>query len=375
MKTARLIIDSPYKNSDLIYAADYYCLDPFIYLEIDNYKTGWLPSTELEKAKKNSCLNQVINLTQELTNLKKQNKIPILRSSLIIDYLKDKKITDILIPNNFPILEANNLSSLGFNIIPQEEPFYKSRAVKSITEIDFIRSNSLKNVEVMKEVKNIILESSVTNDKKLKYNNEILTSEYLQTFILKSLLDKEMISDSVIVSLGDQGCYPHEYGYGTVYANQSIIVDIYPRSRKNYYFTDMTRTFCKGKASSELKDLYKTVNDAQKFVLDKIGKKNNGKDIHNFVISYFENKGYKSGSINGVLQGFFHGTGHGLGLDCHEAPYINSNGDDLPDNSIVSDEPGLYYLGIGGVRIEDLILVTKNGYENLTNFEYSLELE
>ena len=110
-------------------------------------------------------------------------------------------------------------------------------------------------------------------------------------------------------------------------------------------------------------------------VSDKISSRANGKQIHQFVIDFFTSCGYRSGVINGVLQGFFHGTGHGLGLECHESPYISMFGKELPENSVVSNEPGLYYLGIGGVRIEDLLLVTKNGAENLTNYEKILELE
>jgi len=184
-----------------------------------------------------------------------------------------------------------------------------------------------------------------------------------------------MISESVIVAIGDQGVFPHENGSGNIKANTSIIVDIFPRSRKNYYYSDMTRTFCKGKASDELKRIYNTVYDAQRMAMDKLHAREDGNKIHQFVKMYFENKGFKSGIQNGVLQGFFHGTGHGLGLDCHEYPYIGNKSCILPENSVVSVEPGLYYLGIGGVRIEDIVRVTENGIENLIDFDKKLEIE
>jgi Xaa-Pro aminopeptidase len=371
----KLIIDSPQKNSDLIYGSGYYCLDPFIFLEIDDKKYGWLPSTELERAKKKSKLNEIFNLNFDFLKLRKTNTYPLLNSSLLIDFFRNNNITEIDVPYSFPIAEANNLTDFGFKLIPQMDPFYKNRVSKTPEEINYIRENSKLNVQVMNEVKNIIAESSITNDKKLKYKGEILTSEFLQNFIFKSFLDKGLISDSVIVAIGDQGCDPHENGSGEVFANTSIIVDIFPKSRSNFYFTDMTRTFCKGKASNELKKMYESVHEAQKYVFDKIKPDVYGKDIHSGVVKYFENKGFKSGIINNILQGYFHGTGHGLGLDCHEKPYINTTGGELPENSIISNEPGLYYLGIGGVRIEDLLLITKNGFENLTNYEKILELE
>jgi Xaa-Pro aminopeptidase len=227
----------------------------------------------------------------------------------------------------------------------------------------------------MNEVFNILAESSITNEKKLKYDNKILTSEYLQNYILKSFIDKGLYADSVIVSIGDQCCYPHENGYGEIYANQSIIIDIFPKSRYNFYYTDMTRTFCKGRASDDLKKIYEAVSEAQKMCLDSIFAGCDAKILHKNIQEYFYNKGFKTGIINGMLQGFFHGTGHGVGLDCHELPLISLAGDKLPLNSVVTVEPGLYYIGIGGVRIEDIICVKEKSIENFTQFEKKLEIE
>ncbi|OHD13888.1 MAG: hypothetical protein A2086_14590 [Spirochaetes bacterium GWD1_27_9] len=375
MKDIKVIIDSPFRNSNLIFASGFYCLDPFVFIDDGNQKTAFLPSTEIEKAKKKSKIDQFFNLNFELERLKEERKYPFLKSSLVLEWLITNEITEIFVPYNFPIIEADNLRNYGIRVYPQEDPFYKQRVSKTNEEIDFIRRNSKKNVAVMNDVKNLLLESDITNDKKLKYKGEILTAEYLQNFIFKKFIDNELFSDTVITAIGNQGCDPHEYGRGEVYANTSIIVDIYPRSRENFYYTDMTRTFCKGKPSDDLKTIYDAVVEAQKLVLDKIYANQNGRDIHKVVQSFFENKGFNTGIINCVLQGFFHGTGHGLGLDCHEMPYISMNGQQLPENSVVSAEPGLYYLDLGAVRIEDLVLVTKNGIENLTNYEKKLELE
>lgn len=370
-----VIIDSPVRNSNMIYKTGYYCLDPFIFLEIDNKKIGFLPSTEYERAKKKSKLDEVYDLTVQLRKISEERKLPFLKSSVVLEVLRDKKINEVFVPSDFPLMEADNLRNNGILVFTKEEPFYNERVSKTEEEIGYIRENSRKNILVMDGVKNILLESSVTNAKRLKYNGEILTVKKLQEYIYKRFIDHDLYADTVITAIGDQGCDPHETGFGDVTADSSIIVDIYPRSRTNFYYTDMTRTFCKGKASDDLKKIYDAVSLCQKMVMDKICSNVNGKSIHEFVVSFFESRGFKSGLINGVLQGFFHGTGHGVGLECHEAPYISIFGKELQDNSVVSNEPGLYYLGIGGVRIEDLLLVTKNGAENLTNYEKKLELE
>ncbi len=370
-----VIIDTPVKSADLLYKTGYYCLDPFIYIENGGEKIAFLPGTEFEKAKKKGRLNKVCNLSDELQKLSQTKKYPFLKSSVVLEYLLKNEINEIFVSANFPLIEADNLRNHNIKIYTKEEPLYKERVSKNAEEIEYIRQNSKKNVLVMDGVKNILLESTITNDGRLKHNGEILTVKILQDFIYKKFIDLDLYSDTVITSIGDQACDPHETGYGDVLAHQSIVIDIYPRSRTNYYYTDMTRTFCKGKASGELKQIYESVRDCQKLIADKIKADTNGASIHQFAVDFFANKGYKSGVIDGVLQGFFHGTGHGLGLECHEDPYISTYGKNLPENSIVSNEPGLYYLGIGGVRIEDLLLITKDGCENLTNCEKELELE
>lgn len=371
-----LIIDTPEKDSNLLYLSNFFCIDPFVLMIEDGKTVAWLPSTEFEKAKAKSSINIVYNLSEYLDKIDREKKFIQLKSSVVIDYLKNKNRNYLIkVPASFPVIEADNLRNCGFELLVAQEPFIPQRSVKKQTEIDMIRENSLENSQVMNEVKNIIQNSTIDSKNILIYDGRRLTSEYIQSFILKQFLERRLFSQNAIVALGDQGCSPHEYGSGLVYANQSIIVDIYPRSVDNLYFSDMTRTFCKGKASEELKKLYNDVLEIQTALLEKLHARENGKKLHNFVIEFFENKGYKTGVKNGFLQGFFHGTGHGVGLDCHEAPYISKNGSGFEENNLVTVEPGLYYLGVGGVRIEDLVVIKQNGIENLTDFEKILEIE
>ncbi|HNZ25864.1 MAG TPA: Xaa-Pro peptidase family protein [Spirochaetota bacterium] len=375
-KVVTLIINTPEKDSNLLYLSNFFCIDPFALLVEEGKTIAWIPSTEFEKAKAQSSINTVYNLSEYLDKIGREKKLIQLKSSVVIDYLKrNSKDYLIKVPESFPVIEADNFRNCGFELSVVQEPFLPQRAVKSQTEIDMIRENSLKNSQVMNEVKNIIQNSTVDSKNILVYEGRRLTSEYIQSFILKQFLDRRLFSQSAIVALGDQGCSPHEYGSGFVYANQSIIVDIYPRSVDNLYFSDMTRTFCKGKAPDELKKIYNAVLEIQTRLLEKLHAREDGKKLHNFVIEFFENKGHKTGVKDGFLQGFFHGTGHGLGLDCHEAPYISKNGSEFEENNLVTVEPGLYYLGVGGVRIEDLVVIKQNGIENLTNFEKILEIE
>ena len=158
-------------------------------------------------------------------------------------------------------------------------------------------------------------------------------------------------------------------------ADRSIIFDVFPRSGQTRYFADMSRTVVRGKASPELKRLYQTVRDAQEEAIGKVRDGADGAKIHQRICDRFEAAGYKTGLVNGRMQGYFHGTGHGVGLDIHEAPRISRSGTPLQEGQIVTVEPGLYYAGLGAVRIEDMLLVTLDGCRNLSQFPKTFELD
>jgi Xaa-Pro aminopeptidase len=176
------------------------------------------------------------------------------------------------------------------------------------------------------------------------------------------------------VAGGEQACDPHNEGNGPLPAHRSIIFDVFPRSASSRYFADMSRTVVRGTPGAELKKLYQTVQDAQEEAITKIKDGADGMKIHRGICDRFEKAGYKTGLINGRMQGYFHGTGHGVGLDIHEAPRISRTGSLLQEGHVVTVEPGLYYPGLGAVRIEDMVLVTADGCRNLTNFPKQFEL-
>ena len=158
-------------------------------------------------------------------------------------------------------------------------------------------------------------------------------------------------------------------------ANETVIIDVFPRCESTGYFADITRTFVRGKASDDIRGLYRTVYDGQKLGLDMIRDGVKTRAVHKAIQSLFESRGFHTGQKDGKPQGFFHGTGHGLGLDIHEPPRIALNKLTLEKGMVVTVEPGLYYPAMGGgVRIEDTVLVTQSGIENLTRFPKYLEI-
>ena len=158
-------------------------------------------------------------------------------------------------------------------------------------------------------------------------------------------------------------------------AHEPIILDIFPRSQKTGYFGDITRTVVRGRASETARKLYDTVWQAQKIAFKKARANVRTGDVHRAVQEFFAQSGYITGRRHGRMEGFFHGTGHGLGLEIHESPRLGANSTGkLRPGHVVTIEPGLYYPEIGGVRLEDVVLVTPNGSRNLTRFEKVLEI-
>ncbi|OHE73182.1 MAG: hypothetical protein A2007_05240 [Verrucomicrobia bacterium GWC2_42_7] len=178
------------------------------------------------------------------------------------------------------------------------------------------------------------------------------------------------MAKNTIVACGKQACDPHCRGSGPIAPHQLIVVDIFPRIEKTGYFGDMSRTFLKGTPSDAQSKLVEAVRTAQKKAIATIREGVITRSIHENIVHYFDSLGYQTGIVNGRHEGFFHSTGHGVGLDIHEAPRISTNDVTLKENMVVTVEPGLYYPEIGGVRIEDMICVKKQKSKIISNFHY-----
>jgi len=220
----------------------------------------------------------------------------------------------------------------------------------------------------------IIRASKIGANDDLYYRGATLTSEFLRQQIETKLLELDCLARDTIISSGDQATRPHELGSGLLKAHQAIIIDVFPQSSKNRYFADMTRTVVKGKASDALTRMYQAVLAAQEIAFQSLRAGVKGHDVHQQIQDMFTREGFETGEQNGAMQGFFHGTGHGLGLEIHEPPRVGKTEHVLQAGNVVTVEPGLYYLGIGGVRLEDMVVITETGCLNLTTYPKELEV-
>ena len=368
--TAKLIISNSQNNSNMFYATGFLATDDFVYFEVRGKRVIYVDDLEFDRAKSEAKNCEVRNYSEYASEVTRNTF-----DRILINILKDNKVKIVEVPGNFKIKYAKILIENGIEI-DVKEPFFKAREIKTEYEVKKIIEVQRINEKAMQSALTVIKKSKIRKDGKLSYQNKILTSEYINEVINIEFLKNNCYADSNIVSCGTGSAQPHNLGKGALHANQLIIIDIFPKSKDQRYFADMTRTFVKGKATNEMKKMYDAVLKAQKTALGEIKIGARGDLIHKQVQDYFEKEGFQTEEKNGKMQGFFHGTGHGVGLDIHELPNIGLwNKKPLKAGNVVTVEPGLYYSEIGGVRIEDLVVVTKTGCKNLTKFPKFLEIK
>jgi len=366
----KLIISNSQNDSNMFYATGFLASDDFVYLETGKKKTIYVDDLEFDRAKSEAQDCEVRNYSEYVSGVDRNTF-----GSVLINILKDSKIKIVQVPGNFKIKYAKILIENGIEI-DVKEPFFIEREIKTVDEIEKITEVQRINEKAMKQAMNVIKKSKIRKDGKLSYQNKILTSEYIKEIINIEFLKNDCYSESNIVSCGVDSAQPHNLGKGPILANQLIIIDIFPKSKTQRYFADMTRTVVKGNATDEMKKMYDAVLKVQKMALGEIKADARPDLIHKKVEEYFEKAGFKTEEKDGKMNGFFHGTGHGVGLNIHELPNIgNGNKKLLKVGNVVTVEPGLYYPEIGGVRIEDLVVVTENGCQNLTKFPKFLEIK
>lgn len=370
---ATLFIAASEGESNLYYATKFVAPDAFIYLEIKGERLLVMSDLEMDRAKVQASVDRVLSYSE----LEKKAKGQGIKEPTTVDIvhvvLKEAKVRQLLVPANFPFIHAARLQELGYSVKPKRDPFYEQRVVKTAEEVRYIEASQRATEEAVAAA-HAALRQATIRDQVLWLDGECLTSERIKKLINVKLMERDCVAQHTIVAGGEQACDPHNEGSGPLPADRSIIFDVFPRSATSRYFADMSRTVIRGTASPELTRLYQTVKDAQEEAIDNIKDGADGMKIHQGICARFEKAGYKTGLVNGRMQGYFHGTGHGVGLDIHEAPRISRTGSLLQEGHVVTVEPGLYYPGLGAVRIEDMVLVTKDGCRNLTNFPKVFEL-
>jgi Xaa-Pro aminopeptidase len=288
-------------------------------------------------------------------------------------FAKLNKARELEVPEDFPSVYFAKLLAAGMQVRVGADPFFQARELKSDAEAKALRQGNAASAAGIRTAERVLRASKIVG-KCLKYEGRTLTSESLRMMIDQACLAKGAVAHNTIVAGGRQGCDPHEGGHGPLKPNELIIVDVFPRVQKTGYHGDMTRTFLKGRANDAQRALVGAVRDAQLAALAKVKAGVSGATVHAAAAQLFDDRGFLTERRGEGFVGFIHSTGHGLGLEVHEAPRVSPTAGRLRKGQVITIEPGLYYPEVGGCRIEDVVRVTKEGSEMLSSMHYKWEL-
>lgn len=366
--SARLIYGASEQNADLVYATGFFAPDAFAFLQTAKGSFLLLSDLEIDRGRKEARVHRVDALSDFEKRAGSRNY-----GDVLVAWLKSFRVKSVKVPGEFPLALARELEKRGVRLDVEPGSFWPQREIKTADEVAKI-SAALRITEAgMRRGIEVLKAATIrTKDRQLLWGGSVLTAERLRAEIDTTILRLGGNAQNTIVAGGELACDPHERGSGPLRAHELIILDIFPRHVATGYHGDLTRTVVKGKASAAQRALWDVCLAGQKQAFRAMKPKADGKKIHEAIKAFFAEQGYPTEIRNGRWQGFFHGTGHGLGLEIHESPRFGSTR--FRAGQVITVEPGIYIPGLGGVRHEDVVVVTKTGNQILSRCPKPFEL-
>lgn len=372
---ALLLFADTDRSPDQRYFARFEVPDPFIALKIGRRKIGVFGALEFGRALKQSAFDTILPLEEWSERAQKRLRVgrpgP---AGVIAELARHFRVRRFRVPGDFPLGVAQRLEKLGVRLEPAEGPFFPEREIKSAEEARAIEEGNRCCARGFDAAVDLLRRAGIRRGR-LVLDGRPLTSERLHEAIEVACLRAGGVSLGTIAAGGDEACDPHARGAGPLRAGELIIVDIFPRITATGYHGDMTRTFLKGTPGEAQVKLVAAVRSAQKLAFTLIRPGAEGRRVHEQVVAHFDGLGYETKRGAAGSTGFFHGTGHGLGVAIHEGPSIGRLGTRLRKGAVVTVEPGLYYPGLGGCRIEDVVQVTAGAPRMLSRYSYDWIIE
>lgn len=361
-----LIVGSPARYPDLRYATGFFSSDPVIFLK--TRRKQFLIVSPLDFGHVRRIVKNIEVLSFSDFPVAKNSKTP--ACDRIISFLKKKNARAVIVPPYFPIGLAEQLTGKGIRVTVADGNVFPEREIKTAKELEHITHAQKAAVKAMEAAVLMIAGAKISRNRSLRIANKPLTSEAVRDRIDKTVRDFDCVCYGTIVAGGKQAVNPHETGWGTLRANEPIVIDIFPQHIKSGYWGDLTRTIVRGTPSDEIQKMYSAVRAAQRAAISKIKAGVPAKKIHNMAVDLFKERGFFTGARNGRNEGFIHGIGHGIGLEIHENPSVRPVETKLKEGNVITVEPGLYYYNRGGIRIEDIVIVTRTGYRKILSADF-----
>ncbi len=362
------------RSADMLHFGRVAMHDPFAAFAAGGKKIALVSALEFGRVRRTSGFDRVLPLEPYVARARA--KWPRRRTGaaeVIALAARDCGQRRFTVPEDFPASLYGKLRGLGLDLTIASGALFPEREIKTAAEIAAIREGNRCSALGLAAAEKMLRASRAVG-RRLVHRGQALTSQRLKFAIEVACLEAGAVSAHTIVAGGDQACDPHERGSGPLRPHELIIVDIFPRVTDTGYFGDMTRTFLRGRASDAQRAIVAAVRAAQLKALGGIRAGVNGRDVHRRVEAEFAARGFATRRTARGSVGFFHGTGHGLGLAVHEPPRMSGAVDyTLLNGSVVTVEPGLYYPGVGACRIEDVVQITARAPKMLSRYHYEWE--
>lgn len=351
------------RDPDMRYLTHFTTSDPFVFFKKPGQNGVIVVSTmETGRAQREASVAFMTRTQAGLPEILKTEKDPYKATAAMIAGLVGKKV---LIPPNFPVALANALGE-HCALSVDKGTVMEMRSRKSRTEILAMKKVQKVTQNAMGLAVSLIRNASVKKGS-LYSDGKLLTAERVKYTMHSLLLKHGCSAVDTIVSCGDDTAIPHIAGKGPLKSDEPIVIDLFPVNEGSGYYADMTRTVVKGEPLAEILEMHNALREAKQLGISRIKAGVSGADVHQTVVDFFNDQGYESGT-----SGFIHNLGHGVGLQVHELPTVGPAGTVLATGNVITVEPGLYYPGIGGVRLEDIGTVTAHGFDNFTQFPEDL---
>lgn len=354
-------------DANMWYLLGHHVGDPVVFLETAAGRYVFLPATDLEAYQAHAHTQGLLACDMRPFVRAHAGRGP---SELITAVLAQYKVAGVVhVPLSFPAGVAFTLRDRGVDLVV-DDVWLPERAQKRPDELGHIRTAAANTVAVFGLVEEMLHETDVVGDV-LMWHGEVLTSERVKQRIEIAFLEQGFVCpEGIIVSCGSHAAMPHHSGTGPFYVDQPVVVDIFPRHRESGYFADMSRTYVVGKPSEQVLRMYTAVRAAQKAAVALLKPGARAKDVYQVSADTIQAHGFDVGET-----GYIHSLGHGVGVAVHEAPSLSGRSEDvLAPGHVVTIEPGLYYPEHGGVRLEDMYVITDTGAELLTEHPYTLRI-
>ena len=353
MARPKLIIASSEANADMLYASGFRAPDAFSFLEVEGKTHLLLSDLEVDRGRAEAKVDVVDAYSDfEKIAARTSSKRPTF-AKVVMAWLIAKKVNKVEVPSDFPLGLAKELKALGLALKPSKGAFLPEREIKSLAEIEAMEAATRIAEAGMNRGLEILRGARIQKDYKLTHRGSQLTSEILRLEMETAVLQAGGVArGDTIVACGEHACDPHARGAGPLFANQLIILD--------------------GNASDAQRHMWETCLTGQKMAIKAMKPGVEGGPVHEKLKQFFAASGYPTKIDNGRWQGFFHGTGHGLGLEVHESPRFGTT--TFFPGQIITVEPGIYMPGLGGVRHEDVALIRKGGVKLLTQIPKPFEI-